>query len=300
MPFFSVVTSAYNAEDYLERAINSVLRQSFQDIEFLIVDNGSNDGTRAIINKAIETKPTIVKGIFVDKNKGISGGRNLGIQNAIGKYICFLDADDYWQLDKLQIVKNIIESNPSFTMFCHWEYHIHNSNKYIAHYRQPNNDCLYEDLLVNGNCLSTSAMVINRELLSKNNGFDESLVSGEEDYDLWLRLANDSGKVLMIDQPLGNWIIRDDSISAKHVVHTEAVVRIVEHYFLVLMAQNYSSNNLNGKMRKAIARLYCGCARILSKNGDRKESKKMFLKSLKNDRLYFKSYAGLLMNFLHV
>lgn len=299
MPFFSVVTSAYNAADYLERAIDSVLGQSFQDIEFLIVDNGSNDRTREIIKDAIKRNPLIVKGIFVDNNRGISGGRNLGIQHASGNYVCFLDADDYWQLNKLQQVKKHIDSNSSFNMFCHWEYHIHNGNETIARYRQPDNACLYKDLLINGNCFSTSAMIIQRELLIKDKGFDESLMSGEEDFDLWLRLANNSGKVLMINQPLGYWIIRDDSISAKHIVHTEAVIRVVEKHFGILMKQERNIT-LQREMRKAIARLYCGCARVLSVNGDRKEAKNMFLKSLEIDRLYYKSYAGIIMNFLRV
>lgn len=296
---FSVVTSAYNAEEYLERAIDSVVGQSYKDFEYVIVDNGSTDNTRSIIQRYSEMYPGIVKGKFVDKNRGISGGRNFGIEHTTGKFICFLDADDYWSLNKLQVVKEHIDNHPDYNMFCHSETHIHNGEEKVVQYRQPSNACLYKDLLVNGNCLSTSAMIIERRLLVKNNGFDETLVSGEEDYDLWLRLANDGGKVLMINQPLGYWIIRDDSVSAKHIVHTEAVVKVVRTHFKNLIQQE-KDTNLDKDMRKAIAHLYCGCGRTLSLVGNRIDARRLFKKSIECDRFFLKSYAGLVMNFFHV
>ena len=298
MPYFSIVTSAYNAQSYLKRAIESVVNQTFSDYEYIIVDNGSFDNTKPIIEEYVKKYPNIIKMISVRDNLGISGGRNQGIQQAIGTYICFLDADDYWEKSKLEVVYKQIEKNPDTNIFCHWEYHIKGDSRGIGEYRQPNNADLYKDLLINGNCLSTSAIAVNADLLKKSGPFDERLVSGEEDYDLWLRLAKAGGKVLMIGQPLGYWIIREDSVSAKHITHTEAVVRVIAKHFEDLFAETHDKS-LRREKGRAIARIYCGCGRTLSTSSNRKYANKMFKMAIKICPSYLKSYAGVVLNLLH-
>ena len=297
MPFFSVVITAYNAEEYLERALKSVINQSFNDYELIIVENGSSDSTRNIV-KRYEKKYDQIVGLYVDDNLGISGGRNYGIKSANGKYVCFLDSDDYWMSNKLSEVYSVAKEN-EYNMLCHWEYHIHNGEKTVAKYRQPNNTALYRDVLVNGNCLSTSAMTIRTDFLIRSGGFSEKLVRGEEDYDLWLRLANKYGRVFMIKKPLGCWVIRDDSVSSKKIIHTEAVIDVIKNHFDILQEENRNIV-FEKERRKAIAGNYCGCGRSLSKMGERRDASDMYKKSLKFDLLYFKSYIGLLMNALHI
>lgn len=298
---FSIVTSAYNSQDFILYALKSVKEQTEKDYEYIIVDNGSEDNTLELINEFIEKNPQMdIKLYHFDLNQGISGGRNAGIEKATGEYICLLDADDYWCSDKLKEVKNAIKSHPEFGVFCHWEQHIKDEEIIIGKYRRVDNKNPYEDLLFNGNCLSTSAMVIKNEMLKEINGFDKTLKCGEEDFDCWLRLARNGATFFMIEKPLGVWRIRRDSISAKYVIHTDAVVAMLQSHFDYMKKQLSNRTTTEKMQKKVIARNYCGCARTLSLVGQRKLAKEIYFKSLLYDRTYMKTYVGLVLNILHL
>lgn len=298
--FFSIVTSAYDAEEFLTRAIDSVLRQNYEKYEYIIVDNGSHDNTQQILLDYCSRFPNKIRVFHVDNNLGISGGRNYGIRQAKGDYVCFLDADDYWDDKKLFEVNKAISNNLDCNIFCHWEYHQTNEDKRVVEYRQPDYEEPYLDMLFNGNCLSTSALTIRKDLLETAKGFDENLVMGEEDYDLWLRLAKNGGKVYMIDKPLGYWVIRNDSMSSKVIKHTDAVAKLIEHHCHSLLKERNHDRKLEKLCATAIAACYCSGGRLLSRTGDRKEAKGYFKKAILICPTYIKSYAGLILNVLHI
>lgn len=99
-PFFSIITPTYNRESFLEEMISSVATQTCQDYEHIIIDDGSTDGTEALINRLVGTNPKIV--YIKQENKGRSAARNVGIEQAKGEYICFLDSDDVWSENYLK------------------------------------------------------------------------------------------------------------------------------------------------------------------------------------------------------
>lgn len=300
VPFFSIITSAYNAQKFILTALNSVKAQEENGYEYIIIDNGSNDETFNIINKFIENNPQMnIKLVHFDVNQGISGGRNAGINRAIGEYICFLDADDYWYANKLAVVKNIITSNREYDVFCHWENHIEDGSTRLGEYREIDNEDAYKDLLFNGNCLSTSAMTIRTSLLKDINGFDTRYVTGEEDFDCWLRLARKGAKFYSIKEPLGVWLIRHDSISSKYIKHTDAVINMLQWHFDYLAEHTEDKPMVEKARRKNKARNLCGCGRTLSLSGDRKAGNEMYRKAIKADSMYLKSYAGIFLNFFH-
>jgi glycosyltransferase involved in cell wall biosynthesis len=104
MPLLSIIMPAYNVEEFINTAINSVLNQTFKDFEFIIINDGSTDSTKKIIKEHAEKDLRI---IFIDKNnEGVSNTRNRGIEIASGKYISFIDSDDYLDLD---LYKNMLE-----------------------------------------------------------------------------------------------------------------------------------------------------------------------------------------------
>lgn len=298
---FSIVTSAYNAQAYIMHALKSIKDQTEKDYEYIIIDNGSEDNTFNIINEFVNHNPDMdIKVYHFDKNMGISGGRNAGIEKANGKYICFLDADDYWYENKLDEMKKAITKNSGYTVYCHWEDHIKDGKETLAKYRRIDNTRSYEDLLFNGNCLSTSAIVVKRESIKEVNGFDTSLEAGEEDFDCWLRLARNGAKFYMVEKPLGVWMIRSNSISAKHIAHTDAVVAMLDTHFENLFQSSLEKKGIRKKKKKVFARNYCGCARILSIENERETAKKIYFKSLGYSRMYWKSYAGLILNALYL
>lgn len=107
-PFFSIIIPCYNVEKYVKQCINSILSQSINDYEIIVVNDGSTDNTYRIIKENYE-KNAYIK-IINQKNKGLAESRNVGINNASGEYLIFIDSDDYWEDSKaLQKIKDYIE-----------------------------------------------------------------------------------------------------------------------------------------------------------------------------------------------
>lgn len=114
-PQVSVIMPAYNVEPYIEEAISSVLHQSFDDFELIIVNDGSTDNTGKIIREFVEKDERI---IFIDKeNEGVSVARNTAMEKAQGEYLALLDSDDYWHEDFLNVMIKEAEKNPDAGLF---------------------------------------------------------------------------------------------------------------------------------------------------------------------------------------
>jgi teichuronic acid biosynthesis glycosyltransferase TuaG len=124
---FSVVIPAYNAENTIERAISSVLAQSYPPFEIIIVDDASKDKTQEIIESKYADAVRYIQKI---SNNGSSVARNTGMDAAKGDYIAFLDADDAWHPDKLLLINTILCANPGITLFYHqYIYILHSAEK---------------------------------------------------------------------------------------------------------------------------------------------------------------------------
>lgn len=130
-PFFSVVMPVYNVESYLEQAVNSVLSQTFSDFELILVDDCSPDGSREICRKIAE-RDNRVKTVFLQENGGASHARTVGLENASGTYILFMDADDTVSTDLFSAVfAEIQEFSADVVMFNAVEVYVNaNGNEY--------------------------------------------------------------------------------------------------------------------------------------------------------------------------
>lgn len=113
-PYFSIITPTYNRASFLEEMAASVGAQTFQDYEHIIVDDGSTDGTEVLIKQLMQTHPKIV--YIKQENKGRSTARNLGIEAAKGEFVCFLDSDDVWLPNHLELLRkvSIDQKTPAF------------------------------------------------------------------------------------------------------------------------------------------------------------------------------------------
>ena len=158
----------------------------------------------------------------------------------------------------------------------------------------------YEELLFGGNCFSTSAMTIESSLIKGIGGFDTSLVSGEEDYDCWLRLTKTGATCCMIEKALGTWRIREDSVSAKHIAHAEAVVAMLKKHFEAYAKETNQAADVKKRMNHVIAMIYCGCARELSLSKNRGDAIGIYKRAIQYDKGYIKAYAGIVMHFLKI
>ena len=119
----SVIVPVYNVEDYIEKCLNSLVNQTLEDIEIIIVNDGSKDNSENIIKSFLSRYPQKIK-YLKKENGGLSDARNYGIPYAIGEYIAFLDSDDYVELDTYENMYNLAKKENSDMVECNfiWEY----------------------------------------------------------------------------------------------------------------------------------------------------------------------------------
>lgn len=188
MPEFTIIIPVYNGADYIGRTIESVLNQTYSGWELIIVNNGSTDNTIGEVEKFLR-KDARITFINCVKNSGSPAHpRNLGLRQAQGRYIAFLDADDAFLPNKLSEVLNFFKCNPDADLICHGEEHVKNGAVIRRDYYGPYKT--HRALLFHGNSFSTSAVIMKRICFEKTGLFSESKeLAGFEDYDYWLRLV---------------------------------------------------------------------------------------------------------------
>ncbi len=185
MPTISVIIPAYNAEKTIKETVDSVLNQTFEDFEVIIINDGSTDTTGEIVSQIPDPR---IK-VFSYLNSGASTSRNRGFAQTSGEYIAFLDADDLWTSDKLEAQLVALKTNPQADIAYSWSDCIDESSRFLRRggHITINGDglpkLLMMDILENG-----SNPLIRRQALLAVGGFDESLPAGQ-DWDLYLRLA---------------------------------------------------------------------------------------------------------------
>lgn len=185
MPVISVIIPTYNRAHVLKRAIDSVLGQTFQDIEIIIVDDASTDGTEIIIDTFHDKRILYIKH---EKRKGASAARNTGIGIASSEYVAFLDSDDEWLPEKLakQIqVFNKSSQNLGLVYTACMEIVDSKQKRTVIPKCRGN---VMEKLLVN-NCVGYIVTpLVRKECFTKAGLFDEQL-PGSQDWDMWIRIA---------------------------------------------------------------------------------------------------------------
>lgn len=191
----SVIIPTYNRSRMVREAIGSVLDQSFEDFELIVVDDGSSDQTETVV-RGFGQRVIYER----QENRGVSAARNLGLERARGAFIALLDSDDLWMAEKLETQTRFFRSNPN-ALICQteeiWIRHGRRVNPKKYH-RKQSGDIFAVSL---ERCMvSPSAVMWRRELLDEVGGFDASLPACE-DYDLWLRVSC-RHPVHLIPQPL--------------------------------------------------------------------------------------------------
>ncbi len=116
MPLVSVIVPVYNVSEYLERCVNSILNQSYQNLEIILVDDGSDDGSGELCDQYSDNDARIIA--VHQENAGQSAARNTALRNAKGDYIAFLDSDDYWDQDMVDYLLGVMEEHHSQIAVC--------------------------------------------------------------------------------------------------------------------------------------------------------------------------------------
>lgn len=225
----SVIIPAYNTEKYISQNIESVICQTYKNIEIIIVNDGSTDGTEKIIQEYSKKDKRII--IINQLNRGVSSARNSGFKIAKGEYFCIIDADDIMMPEKIESQLNFLEDNISadFTYskvlyFFDGLYDI-----YAHNLATVNGVNVYKKLLKYGNFIYTGTVFFRRNIFDKFGGFDEGLRSAEE-FDYWLSLSRRGVNFLHQDKYLTLCRSRKDGLTSDSSTMYTTCITVFEKY----------------------------------------------------------------------
>ena len=228
-PTVSVIIPTYNRANLVDKAIKSVLSQTYQDFEIIVIDDGSTDNTEEIIRGFKDKRVKYIK--KYKKNRGISATRNIGIKVARGKYIASLDSDDEWLPDKLDKQIKILQDGPPelgvvYSNSCY----IDESGKNINKLPKPKKleGYIYEDLL-GGNYVGTPSTVLIRKECFHRVGLFDDLLNAQADWDMWIRIAK-YYRFALIKIPLVKYRLHSDQLSKNLGVKIISANRILVKY----------------------------------------------------------------------
>ncbi|MCA1990881.1 MAG: glycosyltransferase family 2 protein [Coleofasciculus sp. S288] len=189
MPDITVVIPAYNAERTIRETIQSVQQQTFHDFELIIINDGSKDQTVEVVESINDDR---IK-VFSYENGGLPTARNRGISRASGEFITFIDADDWWTSDKLELQLAALKKHPEAGVAYSWTcfVNVDEQSQPVSFLPSPQyafSGNVYQQLLMGDFILSGSNVMIRRQAIATAGEFEPTLKSCE-DWDYWLRLA---------------------------------------------------------------------------------------------------------------
>ena len=280
LPLISIVIPTYNHDKFIGKALKYVIDQTYKNWEAIIIDNESKDETYKIINSFNDPR---IKYFKISNNGVIAKSRNLGIKAAKGEWIAFLDSDDWWTKDKLEICLSKISKNVDFI------YHAHEFvskskpffKKKIIRGRQFKKPIL-NDLLIGaitkGTEISNSSVIVRKNILIKIGGLNENkILVGSDDFDTWLRIAQITDQFLFINKRLSYYLFHDANTSNKNMsISQRLVVKNFMHLF-----NNQQKINLEVKLRYISAKYNC-------LNNNLEEANKDFMFVIRNGVIHLK------------
>jgi glycosyltransferase involved in cell wall biosynthesis len=284
----SVVVAAHNGAAFLRETLESVLQQSFRDFEIIVVDDGSTDATRQVVESCSHP----VRYIYQD-NKGQASARNTGIRLASGAYVALLDQDDIWLPDKLELQVDAIERSDMIGMVTCGLTRFDESGErgtVIPRLNGLSRKAVVRRLLY-GNCIGgASCALLRRSCLDRAGLFREALLMAEE-WDLWVRIARDAA-IRVVERPLLRYRLHPANTSEQ----SAALNLENELEFLRTTLSDPGLDVSWTDRRKAYARRYVSAAWLFMESGEKRQAARCLGEIL---RLYppeacTKVYSGLL------
>ncbi len=202
----SVIVPIYNAEDFMCETLDSILAQTYENIEIICIDDMSKDSSRLIIED-YASKYENIRPILLEENGGVSNARNIGIANAKGRYVAFLDSDDVWMPEKIEKQIKFMQENKYAFTFTGYRFMDADSKllNTVVHAKKE----LTYDKLLRQNAISCLTVVIDREYI-------EDIYMPKihhEDYAAWLKILKKGYKAYGLDEILAKYRTRQNSLS---------------------------------------------------------------------------------------
>lgn len=268
----SVIMPTYNRAKTIERAINSILKQTYKNLELIIIDDCSNDNTIDIINSIKDSRIRMIK---LNENKGANYARNCGLNLAKGEYITFQDSDDESILNRIEKLLSFCKYNKCDVSFCNVRTVEEKGYSILIKKQIKRNELLNK--LLWGNFISLEAIIGNRKVFELEK-FDEKLPRFQ-DWDLMIRIVQ-RYKVEHLNESLVDVFVQNDSITKNNKKGIIALQMILKKY-----AKLFTN--------KQIAKIYCRIGMFCSR--DKENSDDWFKKAIKCD-FKFKYYFLYIIN----
>lgn len=225
MPAISVLMSVYNGERYLAKAIDSILAQTFEDFEFIIINDGSTDGSSKILEEYTTTDNRIV--LIQQENKGLVAALNTGIDIALAPLIARMDADDIALPNRLKIQKDYMDKTPDTVALGGAIELINENDKQFGHVKYPSKDQIDDYIYNRGSPLAHPAVMMRTEAVKALGGY-RMAYKHAEDYDLWLRMHK-VGTIDNLPQTILKYREHLQKVSTQHK-HQQAIASVVARY----------------------------------------------------------------------
>jgi glycosyltransferase involved in cell wall biosynthesis len=250
---FSIIIPLYNKEKYVEKALQSIVNQTFKEFEIIIVDDGSTDSSLEIV-KHFQVENCKLQ-IIEQKNSGVSTARNNAVRASKYDYLAFLDTDDWWASDYLAKMKCLIDDFPEGALFASSYFKVKNGKQVPAKigvnqdFTRGYFDYLQAYIFSPYMPIWTGAAVVKKSVFEEMNGFKPALKMGE-DFDLWVRIAL-KYKVVLENQPLAFY--NQDVEQATRAVGWK--IHKPENHFLFALPELYQKEKTNPKLKQVLDNL---------------------------------------------
>ncbi len=253
----SIVIPVFNSEKYIERCITSVLNQTYKNIEIIIINDGSKDDSETII-KNYTKKDYRIK-YYSQENIGVSATRNNGINYAKGKYITFIDSDDYYETKAIEHLYNLIKS--SNYDFVRGNYRLKKNNDVIKSGKiekqiVKNYNEIYNNIFDNTLPSYTVLLLIKREFLINNNIFFDNKIRMMEDTIFYTKLFSKHPSVYIDSEIIYNYEYNQESASKSSKYYKRNLydsIKVNKEIKNILANENYNKNNLNSSSYNIIS-----------------------------------------------
>jgi glycosyltransferase involved in cell wall biosynthesis len=283
-PLVSVIIPTYNRAAFILKALQSVREQTYKFLEIIVIDDGSTDKTREMLNDYDGQLH-----YFFQENKGISGARNAGIRNAHGEYIAFLDSDDYWVPEKTEQQVALFEQNHEYGLVASRCASIRLNGSYRERNRPGKSGWILEDLF-KANFIRTSAAMVRKQCFERIGLFDEDLKECEE-YDLWLRIAA-FYPMGFINKSLAVYFDNPDGVS------TDSLTGRL--YRLKVLEKKYLQDKIPAPLyARRIANTCHYIGRHYIKRGEKKKGFSYLFKAQRLRPLYVKNFVYVLLSYFN-
>lgn len=241
----SVIIPMYNSENYIEETLLSVINQSYRNFEIIVIDDGSKDTSRVKAQKILEGHREIESQIIIQENKGLPGARNVGINNAVGKYLCFIDSDDLLDKCHLQSLLDLAEENKLNVVHCNYELTSESNRKGTAVNKQDGLVLSREEVIKYAvrrqPAIIVCGLLIRRDFLIKEKLiFNEALRFGEDSDYIW--------KTIFCCEKIGY----SNMDTYKYLIHSNSIMKTItiELGALYLSEFRKTINNIINKNAK--------------------------------------------------